>query len=185
MKYEDAQFSEKAGGSHRVPMLYRTEGLPVPVRAIRYYLPVEIYSPEIRNSYHFCCCLFPGNSVWPVGYCSKGCPGHLSKADAREHYRQFLIDRFGQFNGRLTSSGICAVCGLETRFFGSIDYHYDWEIVPLCPMHLNREGLMAGFVFRDYHVLQVSDPCLSTAATISSPDCVISIVQPGKSGFGF
>src|SRR5258708_34692958 len=117
MKNEHAQFSEEAGASHNGPRFYRTEGLPIPGTAIRYYLPAEIDSAEGRSLYHFCCCLFPGNKVWPVGYCSKGCPGHLNKSDAREHYSQFLIDRFGQFSGRLNSPAICAVCGPETRLF--------------------------------------------------------------------
>jgi hypothetical protein len=165
---------------------YKTDGLPAPVKAVRYYLPVEIQSATATAPlYHYCCCTFPGNHVWPVGYCSKGCPGHESKDDARRHYRQFLIDRFGQLSGRLNSTGTCAICGIATTFYAWIDYHFEWDIVSLCPAHLNHEGLSRAFVYKDYHLLQISHPGNRAVATIAETNGLISIVCPGASGFSF
>jgi hypothetical protein len=157
---------------------YRTEELPEPVTAIRYYLPVEIHvNGKGTGSYHYCCCLYPGYEVWAVGYCSKKCSGHRSKTEAREHYRQFLIDKFAQYDGRLNSPAACGVCGRITTHHAWIDYHFDWGVLPLCPKHLNREGLWAAFVLKDYHLLQISDPRLSAVATITGSDGPISIVR--------
>jgi hypothetical protein len=141
-------------------------------------MPVQICSGGKNvGLYHYCCCLYPGYKVWPVGYCSKGCSGHQSKNDAREHYRQFIIDRFGQYSGRLTSPACCAVCGFSTTFYAWVDYHFEWDVVALCPQHLSRDGLAKAFVFKDYHLLQISDARLSTVATIGS-DGLISVVKP-------
>ena len=168
------------GLEHGTPVAaYETQDLPLPVTAIRYYLPVRIASEGNEAAlYHYCCCLYPGYKVWPVGYCSKGCSGHQSKAEAREHYRQFLVDRFGQYTGRLSSPAGCAVCGLSTTFYAWVDFHFEWEVAALCPQHLNHDGLTQAFVFKDYHLLQISDARLSTVATIIGSDGLISVVRP-------
>jgi hypothetical protein len=159
------------------------DALPFPVKAIRYYLPVEICSHAGGvGLYHYCCHVYPGDKVWPVGYCSRGCPGHPSKAEAREHYRQFLIDRFGQYAGRFNSSGVCAVCRRETVCFACIEYHFEWEPVALCPDHLNREGLASSFVLRDYHLLQLSDPHSLLIVTVTGSGGPVSVVSPQDPG---
>ena len=169
--------SESTQSVHRG--FYLSQELPLPVTAIRYYLPVQIESEGKETAlYHYCCCLYPGYKVWPVGYCSKGCSGHQSKAEAREHYRQFLVDRFGQYTGRLSSPAGCAVCGLSTTFYAWVDFHFEWEVAALCPQHLNHDGLTQAFVFKDYHLLQISDARLSTVATIIGSDGLISVVRP-------
>jgi hypothetical protein len=106
----------------------------------------------------------------PVGFCSQGCAGHPSKAEARKHYRQFLIDRCGQYSARLNSPAACVVCGRDTTFFAWIDYYFEWEIVALCPVHLNREELLSTFVLKDYHLLQISEPQSCAVATITGSD---------------
>lgn len=164
------------------PPNYKTNELPIPVTAIRYYLPVEMLSTDARvNLYHYCCCLYPGYRVWPVGYCAEGCPGHHTRAEAREHYRQFLLERFAQYGGRLNSPAACAVCGRNTSLFASVEYHFDCEVVPLCSLHLNREGLLSTFVFKDYHLLQISDARSPAVMTVTGSGGTISIVRPRSS----
>lgn len=174
-------FCEEPGNGPSERPLYRPEKLPLAVTAIRYYLPLEIWS-EIKgiSLYHYCCYIYPGNKAWPVGYCSKDCSGHPSKLEAREHYRQFLIDRFGQYSGRLNSPAACAVCGRTTTSYAWIDFHFEWEAVALCPPHLTQEGLLAAFVLKDYHLLQISDTRFSAVATITGSDGLISVVMPTR-----
>src|SRR5881628_2486213 len=82
----------------------------------------------------------PGQRASPVGYCAaRNCKGHSSKEAAREHYRQYLIDRFAHFYGNLAAASACVVCGQPTIHYASLDFHYEWEIVPLCAAHLNRD----------------------------------------------
>jgi len=183
MKHADSAFRRESSHHGFGLPHYRADALPLPVTAIRYYLPVEICTSTLGISlYHYCCHVYPGDGVWPVGYCCQGCPGHPSKAEAREHYRQFLIDRFGQYGGRLNSSASCALCGRATSFFAHVDYHFEWGPVALCPDHLNREGLASAFVLRDYHLLQISNPLSSVIVTVSGSGGPISFVSPQNSG---
>ena len=183
MKHADSAFRRESSPHGFGLPHYRADALPLPVTAIRYYLPVEICTSTLGISlYHYCCHVYPGDGVWPVGYCCQGCPGHPSKAEAREHYRQFLIDRFGQYGGRLNSSASCALCGRATSFFAHVDYHFEWEPVALCPEHLNREGLASAFVLRDYHLLQISNPLSSVIVTVTGSGGPVSVVSPQNSG---
>ena len=68
-------YSEPGGRPFAESISYKTEDLPLPVTAIRYYLALEICA-EGTKVYHYCCCLYPGYHVWPVGYCSSNCAGH-------------------------------------------------------------------------------------------------------------
>src|SRR5262245_34033234 len=156
-----------------------TAELPPRVQAIRYHLPIEICR-DGRGSglFHYCCYVYPANQLSPVGYCAQGCQGHPSRAAAREHYRQYLIDRFGQYDGKLAAPGACAVCGLGTTHYVWVDFHYDWEIAPLCAAHLNRDGLAHAFVFKDYHLLQISDTRSKAIVTFAELDAPVCVVLP-------
>ena len=61
--------------------LYRTDELPLPVTAIRYYLPVEICTSTLGISlYHYCCCSRllgrgnPGAAIEPAAETKCGSP---------------------------------------------------------------------------------------------------------------
>jgi hypothetical protein len=158
---------------------YTTTDLPAPVKAIRYYLPLEFrIGGQPPSLYHYGCYLFPANDLSPVGYCANGCLGHATPEEAREHYRQFLIDRFGRFNGRFSIPSICCVCGQTATHYSWVDYHYTWEAYGLCTVHLNRKGLAQVFVLGDYHLLQISDPREEKVATVNEHGDAISIVRP-------
>src|SRR5262245_38646975 len=147
---------------------YSSSDLPIPVKAVRYYFPVEIcINGQGIGLFHYCCYLYPTNELIPVGYCTENCKGHSSKEAAREHYRQYLIDRFLHFCGSLAASSACVVCGQSTTHYASLDFHYEWEIVPLCPAHLNRDGFASGFVLKDYHLLQISDTTSKCVVTFA------------------
>ena len=160
---------------------YSRSDLPIPVKAIRYYLPVEICSNGHGIwLFHYCCYLYPANEPTPVGYCAQNCKGHSSKESAREHYRQYLIDRYAQYTGKLATSSECAICGQMTTHYASLDFHYEWEIAPLCADHLDRVGFAKAFVLHDYHLLQVSDMRSKTIVTFAEHHEPICIVEPAR-----
>lgn len=82
----------------------------------------------------------------PDGYC-QGCPGHATKEEAYEHYRQYLLDT-ASFEGRLVQSSTsrtehkceAADCANWTDRMalvgpGRMEMHF------LCDEHRNREHL--------------------------------------------
>ena len=72
-----------------------------------------------------------------VGYCADGCGGHETAAEAREHYRQFLVnERVSLFRGQMQRPERCKACGSWTRSFARIEA---WDYYPLCEEHLSRE----------------------------------------------
>ena len=152
--------------------------LPPPVFALRYYLPLEILVNQLRTGrYHYCCYVYPFRQIVPVGYCAEGCTGHSSREEAREHYKQYLVDRFGRYDGRLSVPCPCVRCGQSTTYYAKVEFHYEWDAVGLCQNHLNPEGLTAGFVFRDYHLLQLSPSGGGETVTIQEHLGVVSIVR--------
>jgi hypothetical protein len=158
---------------------YRTDDLPDPVRAIRYYMPVEIcLGGGQAGLYHFCCHVYPTNAIAPVGYCAEGCPGHSTKEEAREHYRRYLIDRFGRYQRKCASPSSCSACGQIATHQAWVEYHNEWETYPLCQTHMNNAGLRQVLVFKDYYLLQISDPREKTVATVFDQVGPISVVRP-------
>jgi hypothetical protein len=72
----------------------------------------------------------------PTGYCADGCPGHSTPDEAREHYRQYILDT-ARFDGQYRAQFHCEVCGAWTQGFASTEqtmYH-------LCDEHRNRAAL--------------------------------------------
>jgi len=177
------QFTVKSftnpSGSMAWRVQYSTADLPAPVRAIRFYLPVEICSNgQGVGLFHYCAYLYPQNELSPVGYCAKDCTGHSSKKAAREHYRHYLMDQFVHYGAKLASPSACGVCGQRTMHYTWLDFHFDWEIFPLCAAHLNRDGFARVFVLKDYHLLQVSDAESKGVATFAEQDAPVCIVMP-------
>ena len=157
---------------------YAAEDLPPPIFALRYYLPLEILVNELRSGrFHYCCYVYPFRQIIPVGYCAEGCTGHPSREEAREHYRQYLVDRFGRYDGRFSAPCACTLCGRSTTYYAKAEFHYEWDAVGLCQTHLNSEGLAAGFVFSDYHLLQLSPSVGDETVTIQEHLGVVSIVR--------
>ena len=58
---------------------------------MNHYKPREITKEgKPTGLFHYTC--RNDNQIWPVGPCADGCPGHATTDEAREHYRQWLID---------------------------------------------------------------------------------------------
>lgn len=75
--------------------------------------------------------------IWPVGYCSEGCPGHDSPEGAAEHYTEWLLDHILRLDGQLSDQQLrCRVCDAWTDRFAEIDLLQTW---PLCDEHRTRE----------------------------------------------
>jgi hypothetical protein len=117
--------------------------------------PTGLYHYTVENS----------GGIHPVGYCSsyrtcpacnghalmgmpcvqcdrsvikvEPCPGHPTKEEAEEHYRQYELDR-ATFDGRHEDQqNRCAVCGVWTQRYATFRMH----VYHLCDVHCNREAL--------------------------------------------
>lgn len=160
---------------------YCSSELPCPVSAIRYHLPVELHqNGGASGLYHYCCFVYPDQQIIPIGYCAENCRGHRTKQGARKHYLNYLLDRFLQFDGVLASSGACAFCRQTTNHYAWINFHFEWDVVPLCGAHMNRTAFEKVFVLNDYHLLQVSGPQDEAVATVAKVGGPISIVLPRR-----
>lgn len=74
-----------------------------------------------------------------VGYCAAGCAGHDTADEAREHYRQFLVnERVSLFPEQMQRPERCRVCGAWTQSYARVE---SWDFYPLCPEHLTRESV--------------------------------------------
>lgn len=136
----DMNISEQLHSPHLIGN-YCTSELPCPVSAIRYHLPVQLHrNDKATGLYHYCCFVYPVQQIVPIGYCAENCHGHRSKKAARQHYLNYLLDRFLQFDGVLASRAACAVCHQTTKHYAWIDFHFEWDVVPLCGAHMYRDG---------------------------------------------
>jgi hypothetical protein len=57
---------------------------------MNYYQPRELLKDGKQSGlFHYTC--KNDNVVWPVGLCAEGCTGHATPDEAREHWREYLI----------------------------------------------------------------------------------------------
>jgi hypothetical protein len=65
------------------------------------------------------------------------CPGHKTKKEAEEHYRQYLVENAveGEVSGAMYP---CRVCGTFTKGYFQVD---GGELVMLCDGHRRRQEL--------------------------------------------
>lgn len=153
-KIQYARSLERSGFSYLAP-----DGL----ERVWYYEAFPIRGTEVR--WHFCrfdpvafeCGDKSGPS--PVGYCKRNCPGHATEEEAREHFRQYILDKC-EF---VTASGEgvkCRVCGSSAKkvaelanFLGQMGFVtiplHDRRI-PLCARHSNRDTLDKLFRLSDF-----------------------------------
>jgi len=89
-----------------------------------------------------------------------------------------LIDRYARYNRRSSPPSACGACGEPTIHYAWVDFHFDWDLVALCSVHMNPAGLAKVFVLKDYHLLQVSDPGSKAVVTLEEHDAPLCIVTP-------
>jgi hypothetical protein len=75
--------------------------------------------------------------VRPIGYCSVACR-HGRREEAERHYEQYLIDS-AQYEGRW--EGKQHTCDVCSRWTDSYAVLKSYVAHPLCPLHLNSDGL--------------------------------------------
>jgi hypothetical protein len=83
--------------------------------------------------------------VWAIGYCANGCPGHDTKDEAREHYRQWQLDTKLQFHDGPADPDTlrrCEADGCTEHTAGSASMG-PWLSWTLCPAHRTRETVEA------------------------------------------
>jgi DnaJ-class molecular chaperone len=135
---------------------------------MRHYGPKEIIkNGKGSGLYHYCCShgedIYPVGycSPWrscpvcndsgsfPLQDCrlceGKGlvkvtdpCQGHLTKEDACNHYREYLLDR-AKYAQEIEGKHECEICGELTSRIANIPGHI--LSYSLCAEHCNREGL--------------------------------------------
>jgi hypothetical protein len=88
------------------------------------------------GKYHYTRSCSAGTS--PVGYCADSCPGHDTPEEAREHYRQYLLDKCVVPIVMLEEQRKCLECGEWTQDAVLIDAR---ERLVLCKEHQGREFL--------------------------------------------
>jgi hypothetical protein len=86
--------------------------------------------------------------TWAVGYCAQDCPGHDTPDEAREHYKQYLLDIALRLDANADSvpgaveppKFKCEAEGCEalTSKAAKVGYGIP-RMFNLCPEHMNRE----------------------------------------------
>ncbi len=87
--------------------------------------------------WHFTC--QNDNRIWPVGYCAQDCPGHPTREEAQEHYRQYLLDN-ARYHVRMSNQQRpCRICSVWTQELVELELGTSRYV--LCEAHQNRESL--------------------------------------------
>ena len=118
-----------------------------------YYQPLEIAdeSGAPTGRYHYT--VTNNGETAAIGYCAEDCPGHETKEEACEHYRQYLLDCHAQYNGTYSDHlSQCSVCGILTNRYGQVA---EALYIPLCDEHCDRANLEKFFKIEG-----ILDPCL-------------------------
>lgn len=108
---------------------------------MNYDEPREIKDGPQAGKWHFTT-MNRRTGTRPIGYCAEGCPGHDTAKEAREHYRQYRLDkelRFVDDNPKADTKHRCEVDGCENFTSGRIDIGA-WLTWYACAEHRNREN---------------------------------------------
>jgi hypothetical protein len=148
-KIQYAHSLEREGVSYLAPDV---------LQRVWYYEAFPIRGAEIRWHY---CAFDPlsfeygdGRAPWPVGYCNGNCPVHATEEEAREHFRQYILDKCEFTKWEEESKGsptrnVAKMAGfLGQMGFVTIPAH-DRDI-PLCDKHSDRDSLDKLFLLSDF-----------------------------------
>lgn len=103
---------------------------------MNYYTTCELADKEGKPSglHHYT--VTNDNRTRPAGYCADGCPGHPTPEEAREHYKQYLLDHRLRLDGKNgDTQHKCKVCGEWTQGVAFLDE----TPFALCDEHRTRE----------------------------------------------
>ncbi len=107
---------------------------------MNYYGPREVDGRDGRGSgrYHFTS--KNDYRTEPVGYCAEGCAGHETAHEAREHFRQYLVNERVDFRvNHMKRPERCKICAEWTLSYARVEA---WDYYPLCQEHLTRESVL-------------------------------------------
>lgn len=110
---------------------------------MNYFDAREILGPDGEPSGRWRYTCRNDDKVWAVGYCAEGCPGHPTPEEAREHYRQFVLDGMRVRGPKPADSwpkDKCAVegCPAEATHLLDAPGHRCHEV---CESHANRAAM--------------------------------------------
>lgn len=145
----------------------RAAALYLPARTCTAGAKLRIYEPrEIQvkgkgtGLFHYTRAIYPGEAVKAVGYCAESCPGHPNWWEAREHFRQYLLDKRVHYCGEELGGDLkeCGICGTLTRGRAFIEF-WSYEEGPrwafrLCEHHRTRADFERLFVLGEFIIVE-------------------------------
>ncbi len=106
---------------------------------------MEVYGPkEIARDgkptglWHYC--YSNSASIWPIGYCAEGCPGHNSPEEAESHYHEYVLNNEVRRFTVPDTQQKCVICGDWTHHRAQIGRHHAHCFV-LCQAHNTPETI--------------------------------------------
>ncbi len=107
---------------------------------MNYYEPRELAGEDGRSTGRFHYVRRNHYRTEPVGYCANACSGHDTAEEAREHYRQYLInERVDYRPDHMKRPERCKICAEWTHSYAHIEA---WDSYPLCKEHLTKESVL-------------------------------------------
>ena len=106
---------------------------------MNYYGPRELTGQDGQSTgrYHFASA--NDYRTAPVGYCANGCSGHDTAEEAREHFKQYLVNEKVDFRpDQMKRPERCKICSDWTRSYARVEA---WDFYPLCKDHLTKESV--------------------------------------------
>ena len=85
--------------------------------------------------------------IRPIGNCAEECEGHATADEAREHYRDYVLDR-ARFGVEMQRAMKCRECGEDTHLAATF---FPMGIAPLCGDHHEKEYLRPYVGFDSMH----------------------------------
>lgn len=105
---------------------------------MNYYRPLELKDTEGKATGLWHYTVTNDGRSHAVGYCAADCSGHATPDEAREHYKEYLVNECTRYDGKLSDmQKHCEVCGEWTQRIAEIPI--EMSVYPLCDLHCNRE----------------------------------------------
>lgn len=110
---------------------------------MRYDQPLQIKDGPHAGKWHFVRKYGSDGrrGMGAIGYCAEGCNGHDTAEEAREHYRQYLLDQRLRFFEGPDDPSTLRKCQVEgcTAYTAGRGQLGEWLMWNLCATHRTRE----------------------------------------------
>lgn len=106
---------------------------------MNYYGPLELMKDGVGSGlWHYT--RTHNDITIAVGYCAENCPGHATPEEAREHYKQYMLDTALDLNTGTDTKAQhpCEICGGWCQTYATVGGMPAWY---LCDAHRTKEGV--------------------------------------------